>query len=124
MTTTGKGLAALLALLPLWPTLGGTVVDVRPGCGALVQAQNPQTGQGDLEGYALLLDTSDAYGDSLAVGQHVLLDVGAGLVPDEARPIEVVRDGLGLATTGLGWLDADQASSALGARCGGTDAQQ
>jgi hypothetical protein len=37
----------LAALVPLWSQLGGTVTDVRPGCAAIVQAQDPRTGQGD-----------------------------------------------------------------------------
>jgi hypothetical protein len=82
----------LAALVPLWSTLGGTVTDVRPGCAAIVQAQDPRTGQGDPDGYAVLHATTDSYGDQLDVGRQVMLDVGGGLAPDEARPVTVVAD--------------------------------
>jgi hypothetical protein len=117
--TTGKALPTLLlaALVPLWSTLGGTVTDVRPGCAAIVQTQDPQTGLGDPDGYAVLDATTDGYGDQLDVGRQVMLDVGSGLDVSEPRPVTVIADELDLSTQGVGWLDAEGASAALKARC-------
>jgi len=119
MTTGSRLVPALLlaALVPLWSQLGGTVTDVRPGCAAVVQAQDPQTGQGDPNGYALLDATTDSSGNQLDIGQMVLLNVGSGLDASEARPVTVIADELDLSTQGVGWLDAEAASIALRARC-------
>jgi hypothetical protein len=119
MTTGSRRVPALLvvALVPLWSMLGGTVTDVQPGCAAIVQAQDPQTGQGDPDGYTVLDATTDSYGDQLDVGRQVMLNVGSGLDASEPRPVTVVADELDLSTQGVGWLDAESASVALKARC-------
>jgi hypothetical protein len=43
--------------------------------------------------------------------------VGNGLDVSEARPVTVISDELNLSTQGVGWLDAEAASTALRARC-------
>ncbi len=122
MRTTGNALAAAaLLLLPLWP-LSGTVIDARPGCAALVQAQDPSTGEQAADGYALVLATDDGMGDELAPGDQVQITWPQGNDANEARPVQVVRQTPGLQTaevdtSGLGWLDAAAGSDALRTRC-------
>jgi hypothetical protein len=83
----------------------------------VAEAQDPQTGQGDPAGYAVLDATIDRYGNQLGVGQAVLLNVGSGLDASEPQPVTVIADELDLSTQGVDWLDAEGASAALKARC-------
>jgi hypothetical protein len=113
--------AALVLMLPLWP-LSGIVVDARPGCAALVQAQDPATGEQAPDGYALVLATSDGYGNEFAPGDQVQIAWPQGNDPTEARPVQVTRNApdaqaVEVDTVGLGWLDAAAGSDALRTRC-------
>ena len=121
MRTTRSRLMAALLLLPLWP-LSGTVVDARPGCAALVQAQDPATGTQAPDGYALVLATDDGVGDELVPGDEVQITWPEGNDPSSARPVQVTRQTPGqqtaeVDTSGLGWLDAAAGSDALRMRC-------
>ena len=122
--TPGIALAMAL-LLPLWP-LSGTVVASWPGCAALVQAQDPQTGEQAPEGYVLVLTTDDAYSDELEPGDQVRIAWPQGSDASQVRPIEVVRQVPGQQTaevdaSGLGWLDGATAAGLLTAQCGAAD---
>src|SRR5262249_14999141 len=103
MRTTGSRLMAALLLLPLWQA-SGTVVDARPGCAALVQAQDPVTGTQAPDGYALVLATDDGVGDELVPGDEVQITWPDGNDPSSARPVQVTRQTAEVDTSGLGWL--------------------
>jgi hypothetical protein len=114
-----------LLLLPLSP-LRGTVMASWPGCAALVQAQDPQTGEQAPEGYALVLTTDDGYGDELEPGDQVRISWPQGSDASQMRPVQVVRQMLGqqpeeVHASGLGWLDGATAAGLLSAQCGAAD---
>ncbi len=120
--TIGRALTMVLLLLPLWP-LRGTVMASWPGCAALVQAQDPRTGEQAPEGYALVLITDDGYGDELEPGDQVRIAWPQGSDASQIRPVQVIRQTPSqqpeeVHASGFRWLDRATAAGLLSAQCG------